>query len=222
MVVLSSFPEFFSAPVGRGFDSSQGSVLKCVGGWDVSLFSSIPPNSHERLIMTSSHHGITYLSQLEGTGLFIHKGQEQPPRNHLCLLGQWQWVTVTRESGGQAVADVGLWNGWPCHWSPASQGAQELNRSSWTLARAHFVVQVHLRNQNFIPAALAFPFTFFFFFFLTTSRAFPAAEKYETLPISITTWNKNVDNFQCICNIFTFWNLSPLAYEKQLSLEASV
>lgn len=67
--------------------SSRGSALKCVDSQGVSYFSFIPPNSLERLIMISSHHDITHVSQLKGTGLFIHKGEEQLSRNHFCLLG---------------------------------------------------------------------------------------------------------------------------------------
>lgn len=66
---------------------NRGSVLKCADSQGVSYFSFILPNSLERSIMTSSHHDITRVSQLKGTGLFIHKGEEQLPRSHFCLLG---------------------------------------------------------------------------------------------------------------------------------------
>lgn len=64
---------------------------------------------------------------------------------------------------------------WLCHWSPAlwcSLASQWPVNEQWTQKHSQVIVdfglcsfccQVHLRNQNFILAALAFPFAFSFF-----------------------------------------------------------
>lgn len=91
--------------------------------------------------------------------------------------------------------------------------AFQVKGNSWPCS---FCCQIHLRNQKILLAASVLPLLFHHF------KRIPSILKYEVILISIITWTENVDLFQCLYKIFTFWNLSLLRDEKHLILEASI
>lgn len=85
-----------------------------------------------------------------------------------------------------------------------SVSTRVLSRWGWTSGHTHFVVKFiwEIKKLFWQPQL-----SFLLFHHI---KSIPSVLKYEVMLISIITWNKNVDIFQCIYKIFTFWNLSFL------------
>lgn len=164
--------------------SSGGSVLKCVDSQGVSYFSFIPqPWEINHDIITSWHH-----PRFTTEGHWAIYPQRRTTAKKPLLSARLVATSDSHEkaegrqllmldfAGGCPFSDGKCCSEWPCHWSPAlwcSLAFQWPVNDQWTQEHFQVIVdfglcsfccQVHLRNQNFILAALAFPFAFSFSF----------------------------------------------------------